>query len=87
MIIGVGAVLVVTLWSVWWLSLTVSIASETSGPCPMNLTKGMTKLGWSWSQMGYVCEARLSDGSTYRYVARWTEPPEAVVNDAGKDEP
>lgn len=76
---AVGAIL--TLFVVWWVPLTIDVASETGGPWPMNRTAGMTKLGWSWSSFGYVCEARLSDGTRYRYVTRGGGPPDAVLND------
>jgi len=79
--VAVAAGAILTLFAVWWVLLTIDVASETGGPCPTNGAVGMTKLGWSWSSFGYVCEARLSDGTRYRYVTRGGGPPDAVLND------
>jgi hypothetical protein len=74
------------LLAAWWITVTIAVGSDTGGPCPNDLTMGMTKLGWSWSEFGYVCEAKLSNGETYRYVARSVWPPKGLLDDAARAE-
>jgi hypothetical protein len=31
----------------------------------------MTRLGWSWSDLGYVCVLEPPNGEDQRYVVRW----------------
>jgi hypothetical protein len=64
----------------WWLATGVAVAREGYGACDSNRVLGMTKLGWSWSDFGFVCVAKMPDGSDYRYVVRWPspEPPDRI---------
>jgi hypothetical protein len=73
--IGVGVGLMVALFVAWIVALGVNVSIEDGGPCPMPTSetgaRGMRRLGWDWSEMGYVCVRRFTDGRNERYIVRW----------------
>jgi hypothetical protein len=67
-------------FAMWWLATAAAIAREGDGVCDSDRVMGMTRLGWSWTDFGFVCIAGMPDGTNYRYVVRWPspEPPERI---------
>ena len=68
-----AAVLIVAALA-WFTALTLTVYAEVGGPCPMPTEeddRGMTVLGWSWSDLGYVCVLDPTNGEDQRYVVRW----------------
>jgi hypothetical protein len=69
--VGVSVALVL----VWITTLGIAVSSDIGGPCPMpteEMDPGMTRQGWDWSEMGFVCVKTFQeDGREERYVVRW----------------
>ena len=67
--------------AVWFVLTGLSVGGETTGPCASDKVMGMTVLGWSWQDFGFVCVANMPDGTKFRYVVRMptSRPPEEIT--------